>query len=88
MTKSKERLPPLERARRAWQRALSIMKKLPDFETIEDIATALAVTRQAMWKWEVIPPARVHKVSELTGMPPHVLRPDLTTLFPNPTKEK
>lgn len=49
-----------------------------------DVKAAIGVTRQAMWKWDTIPPTRVPGVSKLTGIPKHELRPDLPELFPKP----
>src|SRR5215468_744565 len=41
------------------------------------IARHLGLTRQATSKWRRVPGDRVLKVAELTGYPPHFLRPDL-----------
>jgi len=48
-------------------------------------AKALGITRAAVVKWRQVPPARVHAVSRVTGLPPHRLRPDL---FPEPERAK
>jgi DNA-binding transcriptional regulator YdaS (Cro superfamily) len=41
------------------------------------IARALDITEQAVGQWTRVPVARVFKVSEITGVPPHELRPDV-----------
>lgn len=37
----------------------------------------LGIDRQAVYQWRQVPPHRVRAVSRLTGIPPHVLRPDI-----------
>lgn len=50
---------------------------------------APAVTSQNISKWEgVVPIDYVGVVSELSGIPRHLIRPDRPDLFPPPKKEK
>jgi Bacterial toxin YdaS len=44
---------------------------------LADVAKGLGITRQAVSGWHAIPAEWVKKISELTGIPPHRLRPDL-----------
>lgn len=44
--------------------------------TAADLARALGITRVAVLNWEKIPLNRVGQVSKITGLPPHILRPD------------
>lgn len=74
--------PAQQAARRACERAIGIMKKGGDKETKLDVAKQLGISRQGLNKWEVVPPGRVHQVSQLTGIDPHNLRPDLPAQFP------
>lgn len=41
------------------------------------LAGSLKVSRQSIYTWKRIPVSRVLKIEELTGMPRHVLRPDI-----------
>lgn len=41
------------------------------------IAAALGITPQAISKWKRVPPYRVLAVEKVTGVPRHILRPDL-----------
>jgi DNA-binding transcriptional regulator YdaS (Cro superfamily) len=41
------------------------------------LAEKLGLTRQAIYQWQRIPPERVQRVEEVTGIPRHQLRPDL-----------
>lgn len=41
------------------------------------LARRLGITKSAVCQWERVPAERVGRVSELTGIPPYVLRPDL-----------
>lgn len=41
------------------------------------LAEKLGITLQAVAQWPRVPPARVHEVSDITGIPPHELRPDI-----------
>lgn len=70
------------RARAAWLRAQEILRT--KYGTPDDVAGALKLSRQAVWKWDRVPPMQVPRVSALTGIPPHLLRPDLPELFPKP----
>jgi hypothetical protein len=47
----------------------------------DDIARALGITRQAMFKWRYVPTERVPDVARLTGIPAYQLRPDLPNIF-------
>lgn len=44
-------------------------------------AEKLGVTKGAVSKWELCPPARVHDVAKLSGIPKEDLRPDY---YPEP----
>jgi DNA-binding transcriptional regulator YdaS (Cro superfamily) len=48
------------------------------------LARAAGVSHQSVMKWKRVPPGRVLAVEELTGIPRHVLRPDI---YP-PSKEQ
>lgn len=48
------------------------------------IARALGITKQAVSQWRRVPAGRVLIVSEITGIPPHELRPDI---YPEPDDE-
>jgi DNA-binding transcriptional regulator YdaS (Cro superfamily) len=41
------------------------------------LGEALGISQPAVSQWERVPSERVGKVSAITGIPPHVLRPDL-----------
>lgn len=41
------------------------------------LAAELGIERGAVAMWKQVPPARVPDVSRITGIPRHVLRPDL-----------
>jgi Bacterial toxin YdaS len=41
------------------------------------LARAAGVSHQSVMKWKRVPPRRVLAVEELTGIPRHVLRPDI-----------
>jgi hypothetical protein len=45
--------------------------------SLAEIAKELGITRQAVSGWHAIPAEWVKKIAELTGIPPHQLRPDL-----------
>ncbi|MDC7784810.1 Cro/CI family transcriptional regulator [Rhodoplanes sp. TEM] len=47
------------------------------------VAKALGIGRQAVYQWRRVPPERVLTVSEVTGLPPHQIRPDL---YPVPAR--
>lgn len=42
-----------------------------------ELARGLGLKRQAIYQWDRIPPNRVLRVEEITGVPRHRLRPDL-----------
>lgn len=42
-----------------------------------ELADKLGITLQAVTQWKRIPPKRCHEISDLTGIPPHELRPDI-----------
>lgn len=44
--------------------------------TVSKLARALHVKPQAISQWTGVPLARVKAISDLTGIPPHQLRPD------------
>ena len=44
---------------------------------IAQMSEALGITRQAVNKWERTPIERVREVEKITGIPRHVLRPDI-----------
>lgn len=46
------------------------------------LARLCGVDKSTPYSWRVIPPVHVPAVAEATGLPPHVLRPDLPQLFP------
>jgi DNA-binding transcriptional regulator YdaS (Cro superfamily) len=50
------------------------------------LALRLDVQPSAVHKWRRIPTERVLTVSQITGIPPHELRPDLPALFPAPSR--
>lgn len=47
------------------------------------LAAHLKIKSPSIYSWKKIPPARVLDVSEITGIPPYELRPDI---FPAPEK--
>ena len=51
--------------------------------TLAGLAGSLGLTKGAIWQWRTngIPAERVRKVSAVTGLAPHELRPDV---FPAP----
>jgi DNA-binding transcriptional regulator YdaS (Cro superfamily) len=44
------------------------------------IAGPLGISMQAVSQWDEVPPLRVLKVEEISGVPRHELRPDLYPL--------
>lgn len=48
------------------------------------LAEGLGITPQALSQWKRVPPLRVLAVSQLTGLAPHILRPDV---YPVPASE-
>jgi DNA-binding transcriptional regulator YdaS (Cro superfamily) len=47
------------------------------FGGVRKLAAALGIKHTAFYSWTEIPDKRVRKISELTGIPLHELRPDL-----------
>lgn len=41
------------------------------------LARELGITNSAVWQWKDFPPEQVLKIERATGIPRHVLRPDL-----------
>ena len=41
------------------------------------IAEALKIEKQSVYDWKKVPPLRVLTVSEIIGMPPEKIRPDV-----------
>jgi hypothetical protein len=41
------------------------------------IAEALGIDKAAVYQWPRVPPTRVQIVSEINGMPPEEIRPDI-----------
>lgn len=41
------------------------------------LAAKLQIKPQAVYGWEMVPPSRCRKVAQLSGIPAHVLRPDI-----------
>lgn len=41
------------------------------------LADILGIDRTTPYSWQAIPPRHVRRVAEVTGYPPHHLRPDL-----------
>ncbi|HWW46281.1 MAG TPA: YdaS family helix-turn-helix protein [Xanthobacteraceae bacterium] len=62
----------------------AIEKAIAAVGTGNELASRLGVTPQAISGWRRVPPTRVLAVSEITGIPPHELRPDI---YPTPNKE-
>jgi transcriptional regulator with XRE-family HTH domain len=50
-----------------------------EHKTLDQIATALGVHKTSVLRWEErqIPAKRVIPLSMLTGVPPHIFRPDI-----------
>lgn len=53
--------------------------------TMARISEACAITPGAVSEWRRVPAERVQIVAQITGIPPHELRPDI---FLAPEKEK
>lgn len=59
------------------------MQKLTGMEAVKDrmtlarLARAIGVTRGAIAQWDKVPAERVGHVSRATGIPLHILRPDI-----------
>jgi hypothetical protein len=50
------------------------------------LANKLDVTRGAVAQWQRVPAERIGEVSTITGIPPHVLRPDLFPTVSEPAQ--
>ncbi|WP_341356137.1 YdaS family helix-turn-helix protein [Rhizobium tumorigenes] len=46
-------------------------------QSMADLARGLGLTRGAIAQWERVPAERVPAVSQLTGLPGRIIRPDL-----------
>jgi DNA-binding transcriptional regulator YdaS (Cro superfamily) len=44
------------------------------------LAASLNITKQAVAQWDEVPPLRVLEVERVSGVPRHMLRPDLYPL--------
>ena len=51
-------------------------------DSLAALARAIGVTRGAVAQWERVPGERVGQVSRVTGLPPHIIRPDLFSEVP------
>lgn len=49
------------------------------------VAKALKITHGAVSQWKRVPAERVLDVEKITGIPRHMLRPDI---YPNPAEER
>lgn len=56
--------------------------------TMSDVAKGLGITRQAVSGWHAIPAEWVKKIADLTGVPPHQLRPDLYDAPSSPRRRR
>lgn len=45
--------------------------------TAAALAREIGCTPEAVYQWERVPPRRVPAVARASGVPPHVIRPDL-----------
>ncbi len=52
------------------------LRKAIEKSSVTEIARACGITTQAVSQWTRVPPTRVRLVARLTGIPPHILRPD------------
>lgn len=46
------------------------------------LADRLGLTKQALSRWSAVPLDRVSAVSQITGIPPHEIRPDKPDIWP------
>lgn len=53
------------------------IKKLRADGWLPRIAEHLGISRQATYQWDDVPTEHVLAISELTGIPPYELRPDI-----------
>jgi len=70
MPRKSRKLSPVERARDAMIR-IRAERGVPS-----RIAEAVDVTVSAVMQWHMVPVEYVEKVSAVTGIPPHRIRPD------------
>lgn len=42
-----------------------------------DLARELGISQQAVGKWKHVPVVYVKRISDITGLPKHVIRPDV-----------
>jgi hypothetical protein len=54
---------------------------------LAEIARALGITRQAITGWRAVPAEWVRQLSDVTGIPPWRLRPDLYDAPPHETAD-
>jgi DNA-binding transcriptional regulator YdaS (Cro superfamily) len=45
------------------------------------VATSLGLNKATISRWKKVPPERVVDVERATGIPRHILRPDLSNIF-------
>jgi len=68
------------------QRAMAVMQQIRETHGMQSkIAAAIKVKPQAVHQWKMVPPEHCEIVAEITGFPPHVLRPDH---FNRPTRAR
>jgi DNA-binding transcriptional regulator YdaS (Cro superfamily) len=48
------------------------------------VAASLGLNKATISRWKKVPPERVEAVEAATGIPRHVLRPDLSNIFAAP----
>ena len=49
--------------------------------TAAAVARGLGINKSTVSRWRTVPPERVLDVERVTGIPRHVLRPDLSAVF-------
>jgi len=54
---------------------------LTHFNRVEDLTEELGIDRTTPYGWLMIPLHHLEKISELTGLHPAMLRPDLAAMF-------
>lgn len=55
--------------------------------TFAKLARRLGITRGAVSQWTHVPAERIGEVSKITGLPAHILRPDLFESAPQEPAE-